>query len=168
MDHSQECKRISDTKLKHFKEASAPLQTGHLWEKKMKHGSRIKQQSKKKTWKLSLCLIVCVSLWQIISRGSMDAALMHQQQPHKQCITITHLHARHSKWSTHNWTPLLNGSENNPALHCKYKRMGDKETDERRRRRERQKHRKSQKGTVKSEQVNYRSRDGCVFHSGVA
>ncbi len=34
-----------------------------------------------------------------------------------------------SKWSTHNWTPLLNGLENGPALHCRYKGMSEIETE---------------------------------------
>lgn len=55
---------------------------------------------------LEVCLILCASVWQIVSKGSMDTTLFDATaaatQPY---ITITHLHAKQE---------LIHGTANDP------------------------------------------------------
>lgn len=118
--------RISDTDLKPFVKVSALSHTGHLQKRNMEEKKNLK----------ALSMFVCVSLWQIISKGSMDATQVWCNSSSHTAIYRNYTPARkaradprHSKWSTHDWTALLNDLENSLVLHRRYKRRGEEETD---------------------------------------
>lgn len=72
---------------------------------------------------------------------------------------------QHSKWSMHNWTPLLNGLENSI-----YKCMSEEEAESEGRSEEttvrvRESENLRHESIDKSGQVYYRSKDASVFHS---